>query len=179
MCEEGQFRTDLYFRLNVFPIDIPPLRDRREDIPFFVDVVLKKVNKFHTKNIHSIHPQVMEAFNQYLWPGNIRELENLMERAYILETSPVLTPESFPSEIFTSKESTPLIFVAPLLTLAETRRRTVDHFEKQYLKEILTQHKGSIKESATTAGITTRQLNKLMTRHGINKKEFKPKNLPD
>jgi DNA-binding NtrC family response regulator len=101
-----------------------------------------------------------------------------MERAYILETSPILTPESFPSEIFSSKDSTPLIFVDPLLTLAETRRRSVEHFEKQYLKEILTQNKGKIKESASTAGISTRQLNKLMTRYGIKKEEFKPKNLP-
>jgi len=178
MCDEGHFRTDLYYRLNVFPIDIPPLRERREDIPFFVEVILKKLNKFHTKNIHNIHPQVMEAFNQYLWPGNIRELENLMERAYILETSPILTHESFPSEIFSSKDSTSLIFVDTLFTLAETRRRSIEHFEKQYLKEILTQHKGRINESASTAGISTRQLNKLMTRYGIKKEEFKPKNLP-
>jgi len=178
MCEEGQFRTDLYYRLNVFPIEIPPLRERKEDIPFFVEVILKKLNKFHTKNIHSIHPHVMEAFSQYLWPGNIRELENLMERAYILETSPILTPESFPGEIFASKDSTPLIFVDSSHTLAETRRHGIEHFEKQYLKEILTRNKGKIKESASTAGISTRQLNKLMTRYGIKKEEFKPKSLP-
>ncbi|HAX98129.1 MAG TPA: Fis family transcriptional regulator [Candidatus Atribacteria bacterium] len=175
MCEAGQFRNDLFFRLNVFPIDIPPLRERREDIPFFVEVILTKLNKFHSKNIRSIHPQVLEAFNQYPWPGNIRELENLMERAYILETSPMLKPESFPSEIFVYHDSPQLIFVNSSLTLAETRRRGIEYFEKQYLKEILTQNNGRIKESAATAGITTRQLNKLMTRYGIKKEEFKVK----
>jgi DNA-binding NtrC family response regulator len=103
MCEEGKFRKDLYYRLNVFPIEIPPLGERVEDIPRLVEVFLKKMNRFDQKEIHDIHPQVLEAFRNYSWPGNIRELENLMERAYILETSFVLTPESFPIELFESK----------------------------------------------------------------------------
>ncbi|MCX8012531.1 MAG: sigma 54-interacting transcriptional regulator, partial [Desulfobacterota bacterium] len=174
LCEEKKFRTDLYYRLNVFPIEIPPLRERKEDLPFFVAMILKKLNKFHGKNIHGVHPQVMEAFYQYPWPGNIRELENLMERAYILETASLLHPESFPYEIFGDREViTPPVLGKASTTLAEMRRRGIEYFEKLYLKEILSQKKGKINETAAAAGITTRQLHKLMTRYGLRKEDFK------
>lgn len=173
MCDEGQFRSDLFYRLNVFPIEIPPLRDRVEDIPLLVDVFLKKLNKFSSKEIFHVHPRVMEAFKTYAWPGNIRELENLIERAYILETSSMLTPESFPHELF---QTGTFLGVAPLesgLSLAEARRRGVELVERRYLHELLVRHKGRIKESSTTAGVTTRQLHKLMSRYGIRKEGYK------
>ena len=81
MCDEGSFRKDLYYRLNVFPIEIPPLRERRDDIPLFIDTFLNKLNQFSLKTIHGVHPQVIESLMNYSWPGNIRELENLVERA--------------------------------------------------------------------------------------------------
>lgn len=176
MCDESQFRSDLYYRLNVFPIEIPPLRERIEDLPFFMEVILRRLNKFHLKEIHDVHPQVMEAFQKYSWPGNIRELENLMERAYILETSSMLTPESFPSEIFSFKDLSLSVTANPSLTLADARRKGIEFLEKYYLKEILARNKGSIKSSAESAGISTRQLNKLMTRYGIRKEDFKVNN---
>ena len=86
MCDEGQFRKDLYYRLNVFPIQVPPLRDRLEDINHIVEVILRKLNKFHPKEINDVHADVIEAFTSYSWPGNIRELENLLERAYYWKT---------------------------------------------------------------------------------------------
>lgn len=173
MCDEGQFRSDLYYRLNVFPIEIPPLRERVEDIPFIVEGILKRLNKFHLKDIREVHPQVMEAFQQYAWPGNIREMENLMERAYILEPSSVLTPESFPGEIFTSESPTATITVDSSLSLAKVRRKGIEDIERHYLQEILSRNNGSIKASAKVAGISTRQLHKLMTRYGIQKEAFK------
>jgi len=174
MCEEKKFRTDLYYRLNVFPIEIPPLRERKEDLPFFVAIILKKLNKFHGKNIHGVHPEVMKAFYQYSWPGNIRELENLMERAYILETNAFLTPESFPAEIFGDQKIVPPpVWGRDSTTLAEVRRRSIEYFEKLYLAEILSQKKGKIKDAAIAAGISTRQLNKLMTRYGLRKEDFR------
>jgi len=173
MCEDGQFRKDLYYRLNVFPIEVPPLRDRPEDIPHLVEFFLKRMNKFSTKDIHHIHPNVLEAFRRYSWPGNIRELENLMERAYILETSSVLTPESFPSELFESQAPSASIAFDAQLTLTEVRHRGIEDIERRYLKEVLAKNQGRIKESASMAGVTTRQLHKLMTRYGIRKEDFK------
>jgi DNA-binding NtrC family response regulator len=173
MCDEGQFRKDLYYRLNVFPIEVPPLRERIEDVPHLVEVFLEKMNRFNTKEIHDVDSQVIEAFMGYSWPGNIRELENLMERAYILESSLVLIPESFPSELFGSEFYSASVPVNPPLTLAETRNRGVENIERRYLKQLLSHNKGKIKNSAHDAGITTRQLHKLMKKYDLSKEEFK------
>jgi DNA-binding NtrC family response regulator len=173
MCDDGLFRKDLYYRLNVFPIEIVTLRDRLEDIPHFVEVFVRKMNKFHSKELHHVDPRVIEAFKQYSWPGNIRELENLIERAYILESSSVLTPESFPSELFDSNAPVTNVPVDASLTLADARRKGIRDIERNYLKEQLAQHNGKIKNSAKAAGITTRQLHKLMKKYGIRKEEFK------
>jgi DNA-binding NtrC family response regulator len=173
MSERGEFRKDLYYRLNVFPVEIPPLRERIEDIPQIVELFLEKLKQRHEKNIISVHPQVLQAFKKYHWPGNIRELENLMERASILETSNVLTPESFPGALFESGDAQPLLTVQAHLPLAEARRQAIDDFERQYLKELFSRNKGRVNRAAEEAGITTRQLNKLMVRYGIKKEVYK------
>jgi DNA-binding NtrC family response regulator len=173
MCDEGPFRKDLYYRLNVFPIEIPLLRERVEDIPLFIETFLRNLNNYSLKKIHSTHPHVMEALSRYSWPGNIRELENLIERAYILETSDELTPESFPNELFESDTNPVFIPSSEALTLTQARQRGVEDIERNYLKKVLTRHKGKIAESAEVAGISTRQLNKLMNKYGIRKEDFK------
>ena len=173
MCEDGRFRKDLYYRLNVFPIEIPPLRERLGDIPHLIEGFLKKLNNFNTKDIYHVNSDVLERCQHYPWPGNIRELENLIERAYILETSSVLTSESFPMELVESGVSPADLPVDSSLTLAEARRRGIENLEISYLKELLTKQKGKIKDSAKVAGITTRQLHKLMVKYGIRKEAFK------
>ncbi|MEW6234768.1 MAG: sigma-54 dependent transcriptional regulator [Candidatus Omnitrophota bacterium] len=173
LSDKGDFRTDLFYRLNIFPIEIPPLRERIEDIPLLVDTFLKKLNKFHVKDIHSVHPLVMEAFQNYSWPGNIREMENIMERAYILESSPMLMPERFPQEIFKQNFIPHRLKVNPSLPLAEARHRIVEDFEKDYLKEMLALHRGRIDRTADAAGISVRQLHKLLTKYEIHKEKYK------
>ena len=173
MCAEGEFRKDLYYRLNVFPIDIPPLRERKEDISSISNIILKRLNKFYPKNIHTIQPQVLDAFERYNWPGNIREMENLMERAYILEASSALTPGSFPSELFGFDVGTAILRSDSSLTLAQARQHGVEVIENKYLKDVLARNHGKINQSAREAGISARQLNKLMNKHGIRKEEFK------
>jgi DNA-binding NtrC family response regulator len=173
MYDGGEFRKDLYYRLNVFPIEIPPLREREEDIPLFIDVFLKKLNKFSTKTIQSTHPQVLDALKKYHWPGNIRELENLVERAHILEMTSLLTPESFPNELFEDEANPVFAPASESMTLAETRQRGITEIERNYLKDVLSRNKGKINESARDAGISPRQLNKLMNKYGIRKEGFK------
>ncbi len=173
MTEDGDFRKDLYYRLNVFPIEIPPLRKRKEDIPLLIQFFLKKLSKDFQKDIKDIHPQVKEAFKKYSWPGNIRELENLLERAYILETSDLLTPESFPAELFEKEMSSAVLSMDTDVSLSEARQKAVQGFERQYLKELMLRNKGKINQSAQEAGISTRQLHKLMLKYGIRKEDFK------
>jgi DNA-binding NtrC family response regulator len=173
MSEEGQFRKDLYYRLNVFPIEIPPLRERIEDLSFFINVILKKLNQSHQKNIHKVHPAVLEALKVYSWPGNIRELENLIERAYILESDSMLTPESFPVELFGDEIPVSVLPMESHLPLTKARHKAVEDFERQYLKDLIFRNKGKIKNSAEDAGITTRQLHKLMSKYGIRKEDYR------
>ncbi len=173
MCDEGTFRKDLYYRLNVFPIEIPPLRERLEDIPSFVETFLSRLNQFSQREIKGLHPLVLAAFENYTWPGNIRELENLVERAYILEASSMLTPESFPNELFEIESTSVVIPTGRQLTLAEIRQRGVEEIERKYLKDVLARNRGRINDSARDAGISCRQLNKLMNRYGLRKEDFK------
>ena len=173
LSDDGVFRKDLYYRLNVFPIVIPPLAERRKDIPLLADIFLKRLNKFYLKNIHDIHPQVMEALMAYSWPGNVRELENIIERAYILETSSILTAESFPNEFFDLGVHGAHIPLDVSLTLADVRRRSIESIESKYLKELLSLNNGRIKNTASAAGISVRQLHKLMTRYHLRKEDFK------
>lgn len=101
--EKKQFREDLYFRLNVFPIEVPPLRNRVEDIPFLVEHFIDKFNKSYGKNIKYIADEAMSKLKAYDWPGNIRELENLIERASILSNSDILVIPGFESSTHTAK----------------------------------------------------------------------------
>ncbi len=90
MVEEQKFRTDLYYRLNVFPIRVPSLRERREDIPLLVRHFVQQFSRRNNREINSIPSETMEALVRYHWPGNIRELQNVIERAVIISKSPVL-----------------------------------------------------------------------------------------
>jgi DNA-binding NtrC family response regulator len=173
MSEDGLFRKDLYYRLNVFPIEIPPLRERIDDLPHFVDVILKKLNQSHQKKIRRVNPSVLKALKMYSWLGNIRELENLLERAYILESTSILNPESFPAELFGDEIPAAVLPMESHLPLTKARQIAVEDFERQYLKDLIARNKGKIKKSAEDAGITTRQLHKLMSKYGIRKEEYK------
>ncbi len=174
LCDEGLFRKDLYYRLSVFPLEIPSLQQRSEDIPDWVNYLIDWFNKLYSKEIQDADPVVVKALQEYSWPGNIRELENVIERAYILETTHILRPESFPQELFTDKDYTADVELDISLPLAEVRRKSLDQLEQQYLKEVMTKHKGRINRAAETAGITTRQLHKLLSKYGIRKEEYKP-----
>ena len=173
LCEQGRFRRDLYYRLNVFPIDVPPLRDRKEDLLLLAELFIRRYNSQMVKDIRSIHPEVIEAFMEYDWPGNVRELENVIERACILETTNVLTAESFPAEFFGHRHPGAATPVDTSLPLAEARRIAVESFDRAYMERALAQCGGSIKATAMQAGITTRQVHKLMTRHNLRKEDFK------
>ncbi|MEJ5301022.1 MAG: sigma-54 dependent transcriptional regulator [Thermodesulforhabdaceae bacterium] len=183
LAEQGCFRQDLYYRLNVFPIFVPPLRERKEDIPLLTEIILEKLNRRHMKNIKGIALEVMEAFTRYNWPGNIRELENVIERAYILESSDILTPANFPSDIIGSLKRCHDHFfdVFSLLnaetekfpTISEFRQALVTHAERVYLSKLLRATNGKINKSAEIAGITTRQFRKLMSKCNLKKEQFK------
>jgi DNA-binding NtrC family response regulator len=173
LCEEGRFRRDLYYRLNVFPIRIPSLRERRTDIPRIANAMIKKLNISHGKSITGIQPEVLNALRLYAWPGNIRELENILERAYIIEKTSFLTAESFPREFFESEADAAVMPLNTDLPLAEARSRIVENFEQEYIKGLLLKTGGKINRTAELAGVGVRQLNKLMNKYGLDKRKFR------
>jgi transcriptional regulator with PAS, ATPase and Fis domain len=96
MVREGRFRDDLYYRLNVFPVVLPPLRERLEDLPALADFFLKKYGEKNRRGVITLAPEALQAFRNFPWPGNIRELENVIERGVILCQGNVLTLEDLP-----------------------------------------------------------------------------------
>ena len=99
MVAEGKFREDLFYRVNVIPMRLPPLRDRREDIPLLAEHFLSKYSEQMDKPVHSISNEAIGLLQAYGWPGNVRELENIIERAVALERSPAVLPESLPAQL--------------------------------------------------------------------------------
>ena len=121
MMSEGQFRADLYYRLNVFPIQIPPLRDRREDIPLLAQHFTRRFARKMGKTIEKISGETLQALTRYSWPGNIRELQNFIERAVILSCGPVLR---LPLRYLQNRLAATLE-VKPVKTLAEAEREHI------------------------------------------------------
>jgi formate hydrogenlyase transcriptional activator len=117
MVEEGRFRSDLFFRLNVFPIDLPPLRERREDIPLLVRHFAEDFSRRMNKTIETISPATMGALERYSWPGNIRELQNVIERAVILSPGSALVVPVEEMDRHTTREP------APGIAPAQAKRR--------------------------------------------------------
>ncbi|MGI6425077.1 MAG: sigma 54-interacting transcriptional regulator [Tepidanaerobacteraceae bacterium] len=129
MVKQGEFREDLYYRLNVIPITIPPLRERKEDIELLIDFFISHYNKKHNKSI-SLQEDVIEALLQYCWPGNVRELENLMERLVVTSEMNHVTVEELPSYITGEKKNSQKVKVIDVVPLKEA----VEIVESQLLK---------------------------------------------
>lgn len=172
-CELGNFRKDLFYRLNVFPICIPSLRERKEDLASFAKTFIQNCNLMLGKDIVGLHPKVLAAFKRYSWPGNVRELENIIERACILETDKFIRLENIPNELSALSSGTLDAQADISIPLSEARQRVVNSFEYLYLTELLQASKGKINQAAEQAGITTRQIHKLMLKHSLNKNDFK------
>src|SRR4030095_332599 len=99
MVADGRFRDDLYYRINVLSIDVPPLRERREDIPVLIDDFLKKHTRNTTLVVNGLTPETKKLMNEYSWPGNVRQLESAIERAILLSEGDLITPEDLPTEV--------------------------------------------------------------------------------
>ena len=128
----GKLREDLFYRLNVFALDLPPLRARREDIPLLVQTFLSEFNRTNAKGIRAVDQEAMYLLERYPWPGNIRELRNVIERATILAESEFIEPRHLPPTLISrGEESLPTLTIAPGTTVDEAERRlillTLDH----------------------------------------------------
>lgn len=172
--QAGDFREDLFYRLNVFHIELPALRDRIEDLPSLCQSIIEKLNSLYGKNIKSVSQEVISIFNNYNWPGNVRELENILERAYVLEKETEIKASNIPRELIPASKE--VLNISPLdrksIGLIEARKEATDSFEKKYLTELLIAHNGKVSAMAKEAEVTVRQLHKLLAKHSIKPKSF-------
>jgi two-component system response regulator HydG len=174
--EQGRFRQDLYYRLNVVVVRVPPLRERLDDLPLLAAHFLKKHGGSRPP---SLSPDALEAMTSYAWPGNVRELENAILHAIALHHGEVIGPESLPAAIVgrTRSGSAPLAAAlddgTELESLTEAKRRASAAFEKRYLMKVMEKAKGSISEAARLAGLDRTNFRRLLQRHGIDAATFK------
>ncbi len=166
--QSGTFREDLFFRLSIVDISIPPLRERKDDIPVLIDYFIEKFNDKMNRSVTGISEEVMRAFMQHHWPGNVRELENVVQRCMVLRESGVVQLEDLPSSIKASQETeAPLDIDPQAISLQEAR----EAFEKKYLKKLLEMNDGNVTQSAQLAGISRRHLQELMKKYGLRPKD--------
>jgi two-component system response regulator HydG len=158
-----KFRADLYYRLNVIPVHLPPLRKRRDDIPLLVQHFLRKYNEdLPPERQKGITRDSMEVLVNYEWPGNVRELENVMERAVILEESEQITVTSLPEKIRQRESS-------PSRIITEKAQVTLDELEKEYLIKVLNDTNWQKKKASQILGINASTLYRKIQRYGLDK----------
>jgi transcriptional regulator with PAS, ATPase and Fis domain len=160
MVAEGKFQEDLYYRLNVIPIEIPPLRARREDIPVLVEHFVEKHRQRTGKRIDRLEDEVVKALERYDWPGNVRELENTIERAVVLATTSVISAASISLLGATSAPSPGL----PSLRL----HQNLEWVERETIRRALEQSGGVKKDAAEQMGISQRALSYYLAKYRID-----------
>ena len=157
--EEGRFREDLYFRLDVFLIDLPPLRERRGDVALLVDEFLKRYNTSFKKNVVGIAPECVSLLESYPWPGNVRELKNVVQRAVLVCTGEVLLPRHLPPRFQPDQANRPTVTFEVGTPLAQ--------IEKEMVKQCLAATRNNRKRAADLLGISRRALYNKLAKYGI------------
>ena len=160
-----RFREDLYYRLNVFPIHVPPLRDRRSDIMALADHFVHKYNEAYNRNVRRISTAAINMMMAYHWPGNVRELENCIERAVLLSTDGVIHGHHMPPTLQTAEASG----TAHQGTLVES----LDNLERELIIDALKSARGNQAKAAGALGITERIMGLRVRKYGINPRRFR------
>ena len=173
--EKGNFRNDLFYRINVLTITLPPLRDRRRDIPILAQHFLDKFNRKNKKKVKGISLQTMVMLSQFQWPGNVRQLENIIERAVSLDTDGLITPDDLPEHIaqdisVITKSSSRSSDDDPSQS---TLKQVIETVEKDYLVSLLKSLKGNVSEAARRSGLAHATFYEKLKKHRINPAEYR------
>ena len=159
LIKSGKFREDLFDRLNVVTITLPPLRERKEDIPFLANHFLQKFSEENHKNISHLSPEALEILNRYSWPGNVRELEHTVERAVIFSIHPMILPEDLPRKLFEESKAPEILIPEKPLSLRE--------LEKRYALKVLQETGGNKKKASEILGIDRVTLYRILEKEGL------------
>ena len=165
LIKENRFREDLYYRLNVFPIHVPPLRERKTDIPLLADYFVEKFSKANMKEVVRISTPAIDMLMSYHWPGNVRELENCMERAVLLSSDKVIYSHHLPPTLQTAQASG--------TTQGGALDITLDSMERELLVDALKTAGGNKAKAARALGISERVIGLRVKKHQIEPKRFR------
>ena len=168
LVREGRFRSDLYYRLKVVEIELPPLRDRPGDIPLLAQHFVRELAARHGGAVSGVSSAALLFLSRYHWPGNVRELRNVLERAMLLSESNQVMPADLPEEIIEAPGSP-----APDGDFNSAKRRAVNQFELAYLQALLKEAGGNISRAATRAGLQRTALHRLLVRHGLKAEDYR------
>ncbi|MBT4033242.1 MAG: sigma-54-dependent Fis family transcriptional regulator [Candidatus Marinimicrobia bacterium] len=163
LVKMGRFREDLYFRLNVFHIEIPPLRDRREDLPVIIEYHLKRLSSAMGKNVTRIAPKAFQVFNTHDWPGNIRELVNVLENAMIMCKGDSISVSDLPTTLLSGGNT----MVLNQNNMVDNYADAKEEFERIYFQALLQQAELNISKAAQSAGLSRQHLHLKLKKLGI------------
>lgn len=166
LVREGKFRDDLFYRLNIVAITIPPLRERTDDIPVLVDYLLAKINIDLHKRIVGVSDEMMEIFLKYRWPGNVRELENLLVRAAVVAKGQILIRGDFP-ELVEETSSEAAQEEAPVGRTGDGKLPTLDNIEEQYIRKVIRESGKNKGEICEILGISRPTFERKLEKYGI------------
>lgn len=173
LVAHGQFREDLFYRLNVIGFFLPPLRERREDIPLLVHHLIAKYSRLNRKQISGIRPDAMAALMARQWPGNVRELENVIERSIILCPSDRIGPDVLLSDAVSCQAPSHFDETIFRLPFKEAKEAVIQGFHRQYIHAVLQANQGNISKAADQAGLQRQYLHRIMKEEGISAEGFK------
>jgi two-component system response regulator HydG len=156
----GNFRSDLFYRLNVISIEIPPLRERREDVPLLAESFLAEIARKRREEKKKLSAEAAEQLQEYSWPGNVRELENAIERAVILASNGTILPAALPDKVRERKAE-------PLVSERAQKNPSLDTIERAYIMWVLGSEGGNKSRAAEVLGIDTSTLHRKLTRYEI------------
>jgi DNA-binding NtrC family response regulator len=169
--KDGRFREDLYYRLNVVPIWIPPLRERKEDIPILVEHFVHKYNYLEKKDLQGVSTDALNILMAYEWPGNVRELENFIHRAVVMEVGPKILPKDLPANIGIPQTAERRDLPTRTLNFRKARKKAIEFFEKRFLLEALQRNNGNVSNTAKEIGLDRRNLQRKCKSYNINPKD--------
>jgi two-component system response regulator HydG len=161
---KGTFRQDLYHRLKVVSVKLPPLRARREDMPLLIDYFLKEFSQSHGKTIRSVTPAVRKTLQSYSWPGNVRELRNVLESMVVIDTDGVLDVDDLTDDLMGASPTLP---EGASTGASHLVGHSLEEIEKYYIGETLKQTKGNREEAARLLGIGERTLYRKLKEYEI------------
>jgi DNA-binding NtrC family response regulator len=172
LVKEGKFREDLFYRLNVVKIDLPPLRERAEDISLLATHFCEKYAR-PDEAPKSIDPRAMEVLLNYTWPGNIRELENAIERASVTSREAVIQVDNLPPDIVSPPKPRSPFAIDLSKPLTDHLRETVAQIEQTYIRRALKKTRGHVGRCARICGLSRRSITSKIAEYGLDKAEFK------